>query len=193
MNLDSDKKAFELIMMLGDPRPRSFGVGHTSTEGRWAAIRLSNDFNERSVYFLAKGILFWNDFGSWDENEIRKFGFSNTDHSISWRDTALVNAEHILNLFFNGERKPDEIRIEENKKFIRANLHSDSTENKRIALVAIQYFGGYFYIEEIINYLESNDKNLKKEAAKTLNTITHKRFLFGNKNPEKWRKWKNNQ
>ncbi len=190
MKLASNERATELIIMLGDPTPRSFGVGHTSTEGRWAAIRLSNDFNEQSVYLLAKGILFWNNFNSFDEYEVRKFGFSNTEHANTWRNTAIDNASHILNLFFNGERKPQEIRIEENKKFIKTNLHSDSAENKRIAIIAIQYFGGYSYIDEIINCLESNDKDLQKEAAKSLNSITHKRFLFGNKNPEKWRKWR---
>lgn len=189
MDLKSNERAWELIYTLCNGGNRMMGVGHNSTQGRWAAIRLMNDFDEKSVFYLAQGILFWSSINTFDQEELKRLGLRNAEIAVRLINTALDNATHIIRYFFYGDRCASEQKQETNLIYLLNCLKSSNENEILVSLKAFEYIHDYRCLEDAIYLLESKNKKIRKAAIKVLKSNTRKNFIFRNRKPKVWKKY----
>jgi len=166
-----------LIKTLSDPSPRHPSEGSSFTEGRWAAIMLKNEFKEDTVIPVAAILSFWNGLNPDNQFLIRQFGFRNPEIARRCRNEGLANAVWCLEQIpVSGAILVGELKNED----AGSRLHS------ALALGFMRYSAA---VEPLIDILSDSEKEVVDAAASALTRITGKSFVFGNKNPEKWKKW----
>ena len=152
-------------------------------EGLWAATMIASEFGEKAVIPLAAEMGIWivMDFASGDEvaqaQVARALGYRNSAAAGQAQSFALSNAVICLS------------RIPRAGSILISELNNDEAWRRRCAAVALGCMGHVEAVDSLIDKLSDEHEAVVEVALNALVKITKKRFLFGRKNPEKWRQW----
>ena len=174
----SRDRLIELLKLLGDRNKRSYGSFDTIYTGDWAAIMIAQEFGESAVIPVAGWLSLWHSMDCQEPTIYRQFGFRDSESAKERRHRAIIDASATL------ERIPQAVHI------LHGALSDDSDpEGRKNAALAIGTMKSKICVDSLINALEDSDSKVVDAALYALSQIRGKSFVFGQKNPKKWRKW----
>lgn len=167
----------ELVGLLGDSTPRDTGLSGSIPQGRWAVLRLEGEFKQEAVLPIAGALAFWTAFDPRNHVLMRATGHRDPQRAATWREVAIANATEALS------------RIPGSAELLRGELSSADSPRRRAAAVALGALRDRTVVASLIELLGDSDAEVVSAALTALRAITGKSFLFGGRDPEKWRRW----
>jgi len=173
------ERLLELIQLLGDPTPRRVGTVDSGSipEGRWAALTLVEQFKAEGVIRLAGMLRAWKRFDPNSPLMVRMFGFRSREHAKLWKHQAIFNAIHALSATASS------------RMILHHELTSEDAHRRECAAAALGAIGDRSAVEPLIDLLKDSNVEVSDAAFSALRRITGKSFVFGKKDPAKWRAW----